>query len=122
MLRQPDHSLLSTDVWVHLGVALKLSPRELQIVQGVFDDQKEEAIAAALGISSHTVNTHFQRLYRKLHVCSRPRLILRVIAEYFTCAAMSDATDRANLGRQYMLRAQAADECGTGPSVRGRAC
>ncbi len=76
------HSLLSASDWLHLRAELRLSPRELQIAQGVFEDQKEQAIAAEMGISAHTVNTYFQRLYRKLHVCSRPQLIVRVMSEH----------------------------------------
>src|ERR1700730_6969782 len=75
-------SLCPLSVWPHLGTALRLSPREMQIVQGVFEDRKEESIAYELGISPHTVNTYFQRLYAKLRVSSRPQLILRVMAEY----------------------------------------
>src|SRR5438093_9894197 len=77
-------SLLPMSAWSGIGMALRLSRRELQIVQGVFDDRKEESIAYELGISPHTVNTYFQRLYAKLRVCSRPQLIVRVMAEYLT--------------------------------------
>jgi DNA-binding CsgD family transcriptional regulator len=77
-------SLFPLSAWPRLGVALRLSPREMQIVQGVFEDRKEESIAYELGISPHTVNTYFQRLYAKLRVSSRPQLILRVVAEYLT--------------------------------------
>jgi DNA-binding NarL/FixJ family response regulator len=74
----------------------------VQIVRGVFDDHKEEQIGCELGISRHTVNTYFQRIYRKLRVSSRPQLILRVMAEYLRLAAsggeavgtsVGDATD-----------------------------
>jgi DNA-binding NarL/FixJ family response regulator len=50
----------------------------LQIVRAVFDDQTEYAIAADLGISPHTVHTHFERLHRKLAVSDRVQLVLRV--------------------------------------------
>jgi DNA-binding CsgD family transcriptional regulator len=117
---EPGHSLLSADVWFQLGAILELSPRELQIVQGVFDDQKEETIAAELGISPHTVNTHLQRLYRKLRVCSRARLIMRVMAEYFAFTAISNRADRTTLDSQLMSCAQATDEHVTCRSVNGR--
>src|SRR5258707_1347856 len=79
-------SLLPMSAWTRLGMALRLSRRELQIVRGVFDDRKEESIAHELSISPHTVNTYFQRLYAKLRVSSRPQLIVRVTAEYLTMA------------------------------------
>jgi DNA-binding CsgD family transcriptional regulator len=82
----PGRSLLPSDAWNRLSEALRLSRREAQIVEGVFEDQKEEAIAYELGISPHTVNTYFQRLYAKLQVSSRPQLIVRIMAEYLTMA------------------------------------
>jgi DNA-binding CsgD family transcriptional regulator len=80
-------SLFPMGAWPLLGTALRLSPREMQIVQGVFEDRKEESIAYELGISPHTVNTYFQRLYAKLRVSSRPQLIVRVMAEYLSMSS-----------------------------------
>jgi len=59
---------------------LRLSRRECEITQAVFDDAKEETIAAGLGISAHTVHTHLERLYRKLGVGSRASLVVLVLA------------------------------------------
>lgn len=70
--------LFSPDVWACLAERLSLSERELQIVQGIFDDSHQEAIAAKLGISAHTVHTHIERLYHKLHVASRVELVVRI--------------------------------------------
>jgi hypothetical protein len=69
----------------------------MQIVQRVFEDQKEESIAYDLGISRHTVNTYFGRLYRKLRVSSRTQLIVHVIAEYLALASngIDDAVQSA---------------------------
>ena len=61
-------ALLSEAEWAETARALRLSGRELQIVRGVFDNHKEAAIAANLGITPHTVDTHLVRLYRKLRV------------------------------------------------------
>lgn len=81
--------LLPSDAWPHIRTALRLSPREIQVVQSVFEDQKEVSIAYELGISPHTVNTYFQRIYIKLHVTSRPQLIVRVMAEYLSLTSSS---------------------------------
>jgi len=83
-------SLLATGTWPSLAEALRLSPRELQVVKGVFEDHKEESIAADLGISPHTVSTYLQRIYAKLRVGSRPQLIVRVIAEYLRAVRTGD--------------------------------
>lgn len=74
--------ILSVGQWNEIGLSLRLSPRELQIVQAVFDDLKESAIAGSLGISAHTVHTHLERLYRKCGVRGRSMLIVRVFAEF----------------------------------------
>jgi DNA-binding NarL/FixJ family response regulator len=81
--RQGRH-LLSPGAWNQLCRLMRLSTRELQILQYVFDDAKAYRIAFELGLSTHTVNTYFQRLYRKLHVDSRPQLIMKVMAEYLS--------------------------------------
>src|SRR5580693_2173467 len=78
----PGSALLPCDMWNRLRDSLKLSDRELQIVQGIFEDQKQESIAYNLGISPHSVNTYIQRIYSKLRIGSRPQLILRVMSEY----------------------------------------
>ena len=83
-VHDPGHLQLSEDVWVRVCARLQLSPREIQVVRGVFDDQKELCIAHRLGISPHTVNTYLQRLYAKLDVSSRPQLILRIMGEYLS--------------------------------------
>jgi len=63
---------------------LRISDRELQIIQRIFDDQKEFAIADELTISVHTVHTHVERLYRKLGISSRVGLILCILSEYLS--------------------------------------
>jgi DNA-binding NarL/FixJ family response regulator len=77
-------TVLSEEDWQHVTSVLALSAREAEILQAVFEDQKECCIAANLGISSHTVHTHLERIYRKLHVSSRVGLVVRVFAEYLS--------------------------------------
>lgn len=77
--------VLSEAQWRDVCVRLKLSDRELDVVLGVFDDLKEAAIASRLGISAHTVHTHLERLYRKLGVNGRGRMIIEVLAEHLIC-------------------------------------
>ena len=73
-------ALLSEADWAETARTLRLSGRELQIVRGVFDNQKEITLAIDLGIAPRTVNTHMERLYRKLTVTTRVALVLRVMA------------------------------------------
>jgi DNA-binding CsgD family transcriptional regulator len=75
---------LSDSAWFAVAAALRLSGRESEILQAVFDDQKESCIAANLGISPHTVHSHLERLYRKLKVSSRVALVIRVFSAYLS--------------------------------------
>lgn len=74
--------VLTVSQWTAVGMSLRLSPRELQIVQEVFDDLKEAAIADDLGISAHTVHTHLERLYRKVGARGRTTMAVRIFAEH----------------------------------------
>ncbi len=75
-------SLFSPAEWRSVGQELRLSDREFQIVQAIFDDESESSIARKLGISAHTVHTYLERLYRKCMVNSRVGLVVRVFGEY----------------------------------------
>jgi DNA-binding CsgD family transcriptional regulator len=85
--------LLPSDAWAQLSQGLRLSPREVQIVQLVFEDMRDGSIAFELALSPHTVSTYLRRLYTKLQVSSRPQLILRVMAEYLTFLAANRTLD-----------------------------
>ena len=79
-----DRSILPDDAWEVIAKSLRISDRELQIVQRIFDDLPEFAIADELKISVHTVHTHLERLYRKLGVSTRAGLILCILSEYLS--------------------------------------
>ena len=85
-------SWLNQQAWAAIARRLRLSPRELQIAQLIFQDSKELAIADALGMSPHTVRTHMERLYRKLSVKSRVKLVLR-ITQTFLALTQEDESD-----------------------------
>jgi DNA-binding CsgD family transcriptional regulator len=76
--------------WKEIRRSLRFSGRELEIVRGMFDDQKESAIAASLGIAPGTVHTHIERLYHKLGITDRAQLLVRVMREFLTLTARSD--------------------------------
>ena len=75
-------AMFSDQTWLAIADRLRLSGQELKIVQGVFNGRKESAIAMDLGISAHTVHTHFERLHHKLDVADRVELVLRIMEEY----------------------------------------
>jgi DNA-binding NarL/FixJ family response regulator len=77
-----DAAMLSDHAWERIGSSLKLSGQELRILRGIFNDQTESSIALELNVSPHTVHTHCERLYRKVEVSDRVKLILRVMREF----------------------------------------
>ena len=52
----------------------------------IFDDAKEDSIAADLGISGHTVHTYTERIHKKPKVQDRVQLVLRVTQELLDLA------------------------------------
>ena len=83
--RTPEASgsaLLSDASWSAVAESFRLTAREAEITRCVFNGLDEAAIARACGLSAHTVNTYFQRLYRKLGVSGREQLVLLVIARH----------------------------------------
>jgi DNA-binding CsgD family transcriptional regulator len=78
--------------WAAISRSFNLSHREEQLVRKVFDDCTDYSIASGLEISSHTVHTHFGRLYRKLRVANRAQLIVRVVDEFLAMTASPGST------------------------------
>lgn len=68
--------------WHAIVDSLRFTEREREVVWCLLQGKGQASIAESLRISSHTVHTHLDRLYRKLGVGGRFDLILRVFAEY----------------------------------------
>jgi len=81
-------AMLSSEAWKQIGCSLRLSGRELQIVQGTFDDKTELAMAADLHISPSTIHSHIERLHHKLAITDRAQLLLRVTQEFLALTAL----------------------------------
>ncbi len=82
-------AMFSERAWDAVARELRLSGRELEILQGLFDGFTELAIAARLRVSLRTVHTHMERLHRKLHVTHQVGLVLRVMAEFLRLAGVA---------------------------------
>lgn len=80
--RGKGRSILSTGDWGQVRAELRLSPRELELVQHIFDGKKLVAIAADMHLALGTVKTYSQRIYAKLAVCDHRELTLAVINAY----------------------------------------
>jgi DNA-binding NarL/FixJ family response regulator len=74
--------LLTTDEWRAIAEALRLSPRELQIGQGLLDGLNEVGLGERIGISAHTVHSHVKRMYSKTGARSHGELVARMFLAY----------------------------------------
>ncbi len=74
--------ILSTDDWQRVGRMLRLSPRELELVQQIFAGKKLLTIAQDMRLSLGTVKTYSQRIHRKLRVTDQRELTLAVFSAY----------------------------------------
>ena len=82
-------AMFSNRAWDEIARSLRLSGRELQIIKDVFDDRTESAIAVHYGVSPHTVHTYCERLYHKLAVTDRVKLVLRITDEFLALTVAS---------------------------------
>lgn len=60
---------------MRVTVTPDLTPRQWQIVESLVHGATASEVAAELGLSLNTVQTHIKRIYRKLDVCSRVELV-----------------------------------------------
>lgn len=75
---------LSDAQWQRIADALRLTSRERDVVAALLRGGQDKEIAHTLNLSSHTVHSHLDRIYRKVGVTTRCELILRVFAEHTT--------------------------------------
>lgn len=59
-----------------------LTPREADIIKLILKGYTNKEIGVALFISHHTVNEHLKRIFRKLNVNSRIKLIYKIVADF----------------------------------------
>lgn len=83
-------AILCDHAWSAIAASLGLSKRQVQIVRVLFDDATEPAMAETLGISSHTVHTHLERVHKKLGVHSRVELVVLVLDEFLRLTASGE--------------------------------
>lgn len=60
-----------------------LTPRELEVLQGLSRGLPYKQIASELGISLSTVRTYIQRIYEKLHVHSQTEAVMKFARKQF---------------------------------------
>jgi DNA-binding NarL/FixJ family response regulator len=72
---------LAFDIRPDATARIRLSRRELQVVQLVADGRSNDEVGAALGIGAKTVETHLARLYERFGISSRTELATRALRE-----------------------------------------
>lgn len=72
-------SLTSRVDWPRVRSALRLSRRELELVQHIFDGEKLATIAKEMKLALGTVKTYSQRIHLKLDVSDQRELALAVL-------------------------------------------
>jgi DNA-binding NarL/FixJ family response regulator len=82
--RLNGRAILREDDWQGIGRRLSLSPRELELVQRIFEGKKLTAIAQDMGLALGTVKTYCQRVHLKLQVSNQRELILVILCCHLT--------------------------------------
>jgi DNA-binding CsgD family transcriptional regulator len=62
------------------GIFMRLSPRELQVLEHTSQGRTNAQTATDLGITTHAVKFHLASIYRKLGVANRTEATARYVA------------------------------------------
>jgi DNA-binding CsgD family transcriptional regulator len=93
--RLPD--LLSAGEWSRLIAALRLAPREGDVLRAGFCDERYAQIARRLGIRTNTVHTYCDRVLLKLRVGSLTQALSFVVAVHLELACQTGAGAMADV-------------------------
>ena len=93
--------LLPFEAWSYIRKAMRLSERELTIVQQIFADVDPKNTAAELGMSAEALYMVLQKIYVKLRIGSRAELVVRVMSE--NLAFVADQPEAEFSGYSYWV-------------------
>jgi len=91
----PGQDILSSAEWAVVAQAFGLSPREIEVVQCMFEGLGDRETSAALGCTRSTVHTHVTRLFRKVGENRRERVVVVVIAAALDRCSQSVTPERS---------------------------
>ncbi len=77
-----ERGLIRHEDWLRIRASLGLSPRELQLVQHIFEGNTLSDIAQDMQLALGTVKTYAQRVYHKLEISSQRELAMAVMTAY----------------------------------------
>jgi len=66
--------------WARLVVAMRLTPRETDVLRGLMRGGCDKQIGAKAGIKVPTVRAHLRHMFTRLGVSDRVELVLHVMA------------------------------------------
>ncbi len=95
----PGAAILGDAARRRIAASLRLTTRELELVRGVFNEQKRDAMAADMAVSISTIKTKMRHLFAKLGVRNRSGLMVRVFAELFALGIPPWASQPPECGR-----------------------
>ena len=59
----------------------ELSPHELRLLKLLMEGHNYKTAAADLGVTTHTISFHLQRIYEKLHVHSKTEAVAKALRD-----------------------------------------
>lgn len=78
----PPHLIIPPEEWARIAEELELAPRELEVVQLLFDGKIESQIAWELDIAISTVHTYIKRMYAKADATNHCELLVCIFKEH----------------------------------------
>ncbi len=80
--RRLGRDALSEDEWEGVAGSLNLTPQQVVVVKGLFDNFTKGRIAMEMGRSPHTVDSHVRIVFARLNVSSQVQLVERIFIEH----------------------------------------
>jgi len=77
--KRPGSEMLTQAQWIATGQQLRLTNREREVCQELFEGNTRNEIADHLGIKPRTVRHYMEHIHQKLAVSNRVGVVLRII-------------------------------------------
>jgi DNA-binding NarL/FixJ family response regulator len=98
---EQDVAVLVRKLVAEVGIRHGLSPREAEVLEGAALGRAAKAVAADLSCSPKTVEEYWRRIYRKMNVDSRQRIIASLIGEAVASAVQDSPRGRVSSVRSF---------------------
>ena len=77
-----ENEIFSDREWELITTELSLSPRQGEIIRGLFNGYSDKQVAKELDIAVPTVRTHLSRIFAKFNLQDRNELILHIFKHF----------------------------------------